>query len=191
MGIEKIKTTGSDPKISDPVSIPVSPLDSSKLKQEVEKKIRGPYKKKDKEDIQRKGWDIFPKAKTEVSEEDEEKFRLVCYSAGIQKSIQALYKKGLMIVIVTDFKFAKIDTKFLPKEPVTQAEAEVWALSLTDFLIEENGSASTLKVLRPLVLIGQPLIAITQAHVEGKADQILKNIDTAIKDKENAPIKQG
>jgi hypothetical protein len=187
MATEVIKTNIEDSQDQNPVSIPVSPLDSTKFIKEAGKK-RGTYKKRDKEKIKQEGWSITPKKETDekiLTPEEDEELKTVCYSDGIQMSIQAMYKKGLMAIIFLDFKFSKIDTKFLPEKPVSDSDARVWALSLTDYLIENNGAEKTLKYLRPLVLIGQPLIIVTQSHLVANADEAEKKIDTMIHNKEN------
>lgn len=187
MAIESIKDDSKNSQIENPVSISIPTLDSEKFVKEAGK--RGKYKKRDKEKIKADGWNITPKKdiieeKVLTPEEDEE-LKRVCYSDGIQMSIQAMYKKGLMAVIFLDFKFSKIDSKFLPEKPVSDSDAKVWALSLTDYLIENNGAEKTLKYLRPLVLIGQPFIIVTQSHLIGKADQVEKEVDKMIRNKEN------
>jgi len=184
MAIENNKTSVENKTATSTPSSPSTFLDIEKLKQETGKKVRGPYKKKEKDEITKQGWKIFNEDKKELSEEEIEKMRIACYSDGVQISIQTIYKKGLQSIIFIDFKFSKIDTKFLPEKPISDNDAKAWALALTDYLIENFGPAQTLKYLRPCVLIGQPIIAIGQAHITGKLDQAEKQIDKVIKEKE-------
>lgn len=188
MGTESVKAGSENTKIENPVSIPVSPLDSTKFIKEAGK--RGKYKPRDKSKVKAEGWAIVPKGEGVKEEkiltpEEDEELKAICYSDGIQMSIQALYKKGLMAVIFLDFKFSKIDSKFLPDKPVSDNDAKAWAKALTDYLIENHGAEKTLKYLRPIVLIGQPFIIVTQSHLTGKLDQAEKGVDGMIKEKES------
>lgn len=155
--------------------------------QEVQKRKVGRPSQKDKQKLVEKGWTFDNKEKSEDPEspppltpEEDKRLRELALAPNNIKCVGAVYRKGLMVSIMTEFKWAKIPMNLLPEQPCTKEDAESWAYNFINILISKVGVERTGSILIWVTLLGQPLISITEAHNNAKSKMTIGMVQQEI-----------
>lgn len=108
----------------------------------------------------------------EAQKEQDEKFRKRCFAPGVLQTVASLYKYGCLAGIIIGFKLFKIPKSYLPAKPTPPEDAEAWAFSLVDWMVENLGPEAAYKNLTLVCLFGLPCINIGMVVTTARGQMI-------------------